>query len=86
MHPDTGVSSKAMSIMISFVNDLLERIFAKDSKITHHNKRSTITSPEIQTAVRLLLSRAESRELAKQTVSDTLPFSRHLFFDDAKMS
>ncbi|XP_033227177.1 histone H2B-like [Belonocnema kinseyi] len=26
IHPDTGVSSKAMSIMNSFVNDLFERI------------------------------------------------------------
>merc|ERR1712038_460653 len=26
VHPDTGVSSKAMSIMNSFVNDLFERI------------------------------------------------------------
>merc|ERR1712098_977500 len=29
VHPDTGVSSKAMSIMNSFVNDLFERIAAK---------------------------------------------------------
>ena len=28
VHPDTGVSSKAMSIMNSFVNDLFERIAA----------------------------------------------------------
>ena len=26
VHPDTGVSSKAMSIMNSFVNDIFERI------------------------------------------------------------
>merc|ERR1712200_232963 len=55
VHPDTGVSSKAMSIMNSFVNDLLERIAAEASRLAHYNKRSTITSREIQTAVRLLL-------------------------------
>merc|ERR1712029_679540 len=55
VHPDTGVSSKAMSIMNSFVNDLFERIAAEASKLAHYNKRSTITSREIQTAVRLLL-------------------------------
>merc|ERR1711926_41643 len=55
VHPDTGVSSKAMSIMNSFVNDLFERIAAESSRLTHYNKRSTITSREIQTAVRLLL-------------------------------
>merc|ERR1712179_643524 len=31
VHPDTGVSSKAMSIMNSFVNDLFERIAAEAS-------------------------------------------------------
>merc|ERR1711997_340586 len=55
VHPDTGVSSKAMSIMNSFVNDLFERIAAEASKLAHYNKRSTITSREIQTSVRLLL-------------------------------
>ena len=80
MHPDTGVSSKAMSIMNSFVNDLFERIAAEASKLAHYNKRfftefkslidimcrSTITSREIQTAVRLLLP----GELAKHAVSE----------------
>nr|XP_050025269.1 histone H2B-like [Dermacentor andersoni] len=55
VHPDTGVSSKAMSIMNSFVNDIFERIAAESSRLAHYNKRSTITSREIQTAVRLLL-------------------------------
>merc|ERR1712212_307785 len=41
VHPDTGVSSKAMSIMNSFVNDLFERIAAEASRLAHYNKRST---------------------------------------------
>ena len=39
VHPDTGVSAKAMSIMNSFVNDLFERIGAEASKLAHYNKR-----------------------------------------------
>ena len=66
VHPDTGVSSKAMSIMNSFVNDLFERIAAEASRLAHYNKRLTITSREIQTAVRLLLP----GELAKHAVSE----------------
>ncbi|XP_065089922.1 histone H2B-like [Ochlerotatus camptorhynchus] len=31
VHPDTGVSSKAMSIMNSFVNDIFERIAAEST-------------------------------------------------------
>ncbi|XP_074528993.1 histone H2B-like [Halichoeres trimaculatus] len=66
VHPDTGISSKAMSIMNCFVNDIFERIAGEASRLTHYNKRSTITSREIQTAVRLLLP----GELAKHAVSE----------------
>ena len=66
VHPDTGISSKAMSIMNSFTNDIFERIASEASRLAHYNKRSTITSREIQTAVRLLLP----GELAKHAVSE----------------
>ena len=66
VHPDTGISSKAMSIMNSFVNDIFERIAAESSRLAQYNKRSTITSREIQTGVRLLLP----GELAKHAVSE----------------
>ncbi|XP_017488643.1 PREDICTED: histone H2B-like [Rhagoletis zephyria] len=68
VHPDTSISSKAMSIMNSFVNDIFERIAGEASRLAHYNKRSTITSREIQTAVRLLLP----GELAKHAVSEAL--------------
>ncbi len=66
VHPDTGISSKAMVIMNSFVNDIFERIASEASRLAHYNKRSTITSREIQTSIRLLLP----GELAKHAVSE----------------
>uniref|UniRef100_A0A8C1PV51 Core Histone H2A/H2B/H3 domain-containing protein n=1 Tax=Cyprinus carpio TaxID=7962 RepID=A0A8C1PV51_CYPCA len=45
VHPDTGSSSKAMGIINSFVNDILERI-SGESRVAHYNKRSSITSRE----------------------------------------
>ena len=66
VHPDTSISSKAMGIMNSFVNDIFERIAGEASRLMHYNKRSTITSREIQTAMRLLLP----GELAKHAVSE----------------
>ena len=65
-HPDTGISSKAMGIMNSFVNDIFERIAGKASRLAHYNKCSTITSREIRTAMHLLLP----GELAKHSVSE----------------
>ncbi|CAH3178623.1 unnamed protein product [Porites lobata] len=66
VHPDTGISSKAMGIMNSFVNDIFERIATESSRRAHYNKKSTISSREIQTAIRLLLP----GELAKHAVSE----------------
>ena len=66
VHPDTGISSKGMSIMNSFVNDIFERIAGEASRLGHYNRRKTISSREVQTAVRLLLP----GELAKHAVSE----------------
>eukprot|EP01126_Amoeba_proteus_P058716 TRINITY_DN760_c0_g1_i2.p1 TRINITY_DN760_c0_g1~~TRINITY_DN760_c0_g1_i2.p1 ORF type:complete len:126 (-),score=28.82 TRINITY_DN760_c0_g1_i2:209-586(-) len=66
VHPDTGISNKAMNIMNSFVSDIFERIATEAGRLARYNKRQTITSREIQTAVRLLLP----GELAKHAVSE----------------
>uniref|UniRef100_A0A8C4RII4 Core Histone H2A/H2B/H3 domain-containing protein n=1 Tax=Erpetoichthys calabaricus TaxID=27687 RepID=A0A8C4RII4_ERPCA len=54
-----------MGIVNLFVNDIFERIAGEASRLAHYNKRSTISSREIRTAVRLLLP----SELAKHAVS-----------------
>merc|ERR1711939_707953 len=66
VHPDTGISSKAMSIMNSFINDIFDKIAGEAAKLARYNKKPTITSREIQTAVRLILP----GELAKHAVSE----------------
>ncbi|EMR08478.1 histone H2B [Pneumocystis murina B123] len=66
VHPDTGISNRAMSILNSFVNDIFERIASEASKLASYNKKSTISSREIQTSVRLILP----GELAKHAVSE----------------
>ena len=66
VHPDTGISSKAMSIMNSFINDIFEKIAGEASKLARYSKKPTVTSREIQTAVRLILP----GELAKHAVSE----------------
>ncbi|KAG6570722.1 Histone H2B.6, partial [Cucurbita argyrosperma subsp. sororia] len=66
VHPDIGISSKAMGIMNSFINDIFEKLAQESSKLARYNKKPTITSREIQTAVRLVLP----GELAKHAVSE----------------
>jgi histone H2B len=66
VHPDTGISKKGMSIMNSFINDIFERIAGEAGKLAKYNKKATLSSREIQTAVRLMLP----GELAKHAVSE----------------
>merc|ERR1712039_1104259 len=66
VHPETGISKRSMSIMNSFINDLFEKISAEAAKLVRYNKKQTLSSREIQTAVRLLLP----GELAKHAVSE----------------
>lgn len=66
VHPDTGISNKAMAILNSFVQDVFERLASEASKLAAINRRSTISSREIQTAARLILP----GELSKHAISE----------------
>ena len=66
VHPETGISKKGMSVINSFVNDIFERLALEASRLARYNKKATLSSREIQTAVRLLLP----GELAKHAVSE----------------
>ena len=54
VRPNNTISSKAMSIMNSLVNDLFLRVAKEASVIAQRNKKATLSWREIQTAVRLL--------------------------------
>ncbi len=45
---DTGISSKAMSIMNSFINDIFEKMGSETASLARYNKKPTVTSREIQ--------------------------------------
>ncbi|NXC03292.1 H2B3 protein, partial [Orthonyx spaldingii] len=63
---DLSLSSKAVSIVNSFVNYMFEQLVSKSSRLVQDNHCATITSREVQRAVRLLLS----GKLAKHTVAE----------------
>ena len=66
VHPETGISKRAMNIMNSFINDTFDRIALESSKLVRYNRRKTLSSREVQTAVKLLLP----GELAKHAISE----------------
>uniref|UniRef100_A0A0D9Y977 Core Histone H2A/H2B/H3 domain-containing protein n=1 Tax=Oryza glumipatula TaxID=40148 RepID=A0A0D9Y977_9ORYZ len=47
VHPDIGISSKAMSIMNSFINDIFEKLAQEAARLARYNKKPTATSREI---------------------------------------
>lgn len=65
-HETMQISMKAMMIMNAFVSDMFMRIAREAGDLARYNNRSTISSKEIQTAVRLLLP----GELARHAVSE----------------
>ncbi len=66
VHPDLGMSKRGMATMNSFVLDAFEKISSEAGTLVRYSKKATLTTREIQTAVRLTLS----GQLAKHAVSE----------------
>lgn len=66
VHYDIGISNKAMSIMNSFIQDIFERIAKEAAHLVRLNGGKTLSSREVQTAIRLVLP----GELAKHAISE----------------
>ena len=66
IHKDVGLSGKGMKVLNSFVQDIFERIAVEAAALTRFNNTKTMSSREIQTAVRLTLP----AELAKHATAE----------------
>ncbi len=66
VNSERGISKRAMNVMNSFVDDIFERIVKEAGNLTRINKKGTLGTREIQTAVHLVLP----GELAKHAVSE----------------
>ena len=66
VHPDTGISKSGMGVMNSFIVDIFNRVTQEAGNLARYNARKTLSSREVQTAVRLVLP----GELAKHAVSE----------------
>ena len=55
IHPEVGISKKAMSVMNSFVSDLFERLALEASKLCRYHGKQTLTSNDVQSATKLVL-------------------------------
>ena len=64
--PSCKISKNTIGILNSFINDLFEKIAREAGQITRYSKKSTLSSREVQAAVRLLLP----GELCKHAITE----------------
>lgn len=66
VHPELGMSLRAMTVIDAMMNDMFERIAEEAARLSKYTKRATLSSREVQAAVRLVLP----GELGKHAVSE----------------
>ena len=66
VHPDVGISRRAMSVMNSLMNDTFDRLCSEAANLVRVSHRKTMSARSVQSAVQLLLP----GELAKHAVSE----------------
>ena len=75
---DIGIIRNVMGIIDSFINDIFERWAHEDSRLARYKKNPIINSPEIQTAMTLVLSsEIFQHAVSKRTRAVTLSFHRN---------
>jgi histone H2A len=65
-HPDCGMSKRGMEVVNNILMDIFEKIATEADKLVQKNGKRTLSSRDIQSAVRLVLP----GELAKHAVSE----------------
>ncbi|RAL37510.1 hypothetical protein DM860_000204 [Cuscuta australis] len=66
VHPDLGISARAMAVINNLMADMFERIAAEAAALAKYVSRRTLSSREIQDAVKLVLP----GELGKHAVAE----------------
>lgn len=66
VHPGMGISSKAMTVLNNLMSDMFERVAEEAARLSKYTGRVTLSSREIQGAVRLVFP----GELGKHAVAE----------------
>ena len=66
VHPKCRISKKSMMIVNNFVSDTFDRVATEAGKLCKMSKRETLSSRDVQSAIRLVLP----GELSRHAVSE----------------
>lgn len=77
VHPDLGVSGHAMQVLDMMMADMFERLAEEAARLSKATGRATLTSREVQSAVRLVLP----GELGRHAISEgTKAISKYMSY------
>jgi histone H2A len=86
MHPSIGISNKAMAVMNDITWYCFRNITAQAEELSAKEKRLTLTSREIQTAVRLILPGEIAKHAVSEGTKSVTKFQSHLSDRTSKVS
>ncbi|WVZ02359.1 hypothetical protein V8G54_023165, partial [Vigna mungo] len=66
VHPEMGISAKCMTVLNNLMNDMFERLAGEAAKLKDYTGHVTLSSREIQGAVKLVLP----GELGKHAIAE----------------
>merc|ERR1711907_73916 len=66
VHPEVGISRRAMNVINSLMNDTFDRLCSEAANLVRVSNKRTMSARSVQSAVQLLLP----GELAKHAVSE----------------
>lgn len=81
VHPGLAISSQAMTVINNLMSDMFERIAYEATSLSKYHKKNTLSSREIQGAVKLVLP----GDLGKHAVSEgNKAVASYMSYDDTK--
>jgi histone H2B len=86
VHPECTMSSKSMSIMNSFVNDILDRMLTEGTKLNRYTKKKTLGVRELQTVARLMLPGELNRHAISEATKAVSKYSGGIGPDGTTMT
>ncbi|XP_027348245.1 histone H2B-like [Abrus precatorius] len=77
VHPEMGISSKCMTILNNLMNDMFERIAYEAAKLKDYTGHMTLSSREIQGAVKLVLPGELGKHAIAEGVKAVITYTSH---------
>ncbi|KAJ1397772.1 Histone-fold [Sesbania bispinosa] len=77
VHPEMGISSKCMTILNNLMNDMFERLADEATKLKNYTGHMTLSSREIQGAVKLVLPGELGKHAMAEGVKAVTTYTSH---------